>query len=194
MDLSRVSEQRLRSSFKIFNRFMILMWRLGLGSWMIGTKYGGYLMVIKTTGRRTGLSRLTPLNYAEIDGNIYCTAGFGKTADWYSNIQANPEVEVWLPDSRWAGIAEDVTQVENSADLLRQVIVASGFAGPMFGLNPSKLSDEDFAKLLKDYRLICIRRSEAVTGRGGPGDLAWIWPVSTFLLFWWLLRRRRARA
>jgi deazaflavin-dependent oxidoreductase (nitroreductase family) len=191
MDLSGVSEDHLRSIFKQFNRFMMLIWRLGLGRWGNATKYGGYVMVIRHTGRKSGLARHTPVNYAVVNGDIYCVAAFGKSADWHRNLQANPEVELWLPDGRWAGTAEDATDADDATALLRQVIVASGFAGPLFGVNPKKLSDEDFEKLLKDYRLIRIRRTVPVTGPGGPGDLAWIWPLSTFLLGWLLLRRRR---
>jgi deazaflavin-dependent oxidoreductase (nitroreductase family) len=193
MELSRISEDRLRTSFKAFNNFMILLWRLGLGSWGNGTKFGGSLMVIKHRGRKTGLTRLTPVNYATIDGDIYCTSGFGKAADWYHNIQSNPEVEVWLPDSRWAGVAEDVTDAEDRVEILRRVITASGFAGPLFGANPKKLTDDDFEALMDSYRLIRVQRAEALTGPGGPGDLAWIWPLTTFVLLWMLSRRRRTR-
>jgi deazaflavin-dependent oxidoreductase (nitroreductase family) len=187
----KVTDDQLRSVFKAFNRFMVLLFRLGLGSWGNGTKYGGYIMVIKHIGRKTGLTRLTPVNYASVDGDIYCTAAFGKSADWYLNIVANPQVEVWLPDGRWAGIAEDVTGDENGASHLRQVIIASGFAGPLFGVNPNKLSDQDFEELLENYRLIRIRRENALTGAGGPGDLSWIWPLMTFVLLWLLMKRRR---
>jgi deazaflavin-dependent oxidoreductase (nitroreductase family) len=194
MELSQTTEERLRTTFKFFNRFMVLMWRLGLGSWMIGTKYGGYILVIKHTGRKTGLTRFTPVNYATIDGDIYCTSGFGKSADWYRNIQSNPEVEVWLPNSRWAGVAEDVTDAENRTELLRHVITASGFAGPLFGINPKNLADNDYETLLESYRLIRIQRAEALTGSGGPGDLAWIWPLATFVLLWVVSRRRKIRS
>jgi deazaflavin-dependent oxidoreductase (nitroreductase family) len=161
---------------------------------MIGTKYGGYILVIKHTGRKTGLTRFTPVNYATIDGDIYCTSGFGKSADWYRNIQSNPEVEVWLPNSRWAGVAEDVTDAENRTELLRHVITASGFAGPLFGINPKNLADDDYETLLESYRLIRIQRAEALTGSGGPGDLAWIWPLATFVLLWVVSRRRKIRS
>jgi deazaflavin-dependent oxidoreductase (nitroreductase family) len=187
----KVTDDQLRSVFKAFNRFMVLLFRLGLGSWGNGTKYGGYIMVIKHVGRKTGLTRLTPVNYATVDGDIYCTAAFGKGADWYLNIIANPQVEVWLPDGRWAGIAEDFTGDEKGASHLRQVIIASGFAGPLFGVNPNKLSDQDFEELLENYRLIRIRRENALTGAGGPGDLSWIWPLMTFVLLWLLMKRRR---
>lgn len=186
-----VTEDRLRRIFKAFNRFMVLLFRLGLGSLGNGTKYGGYVMVIKHIGRKTGLTRLTPVNYATVDGDIYCTSAFGSVADWYLNIIADPQVEVWLPDGRWAGIAEDVTSDENGAFYLRQVIIASGFAGPLFGVNPKHLSDQDFEGLLQSYRLIRIRRVNALTGAGGPGDLSWIWPLATFILLSLLLSRRR---
>jgi hypothetical protein len=78
----KVSEDSLRSIFKSFNRFMLLLWRLGLGSWGNGTSFGGSYLVIKHTGRKTGLTRHTPLNYAIVDGEIYCTAGFGRVSDW----------------------------------------------------------------------------------------------------------------
>lgn len=187
----KVSEDSLRSIFKSFNRFMMLLWRLGLGSWGNGTSFGGSLMVIKHTGRKTGLTRHTPVNYAIVDGDVYCTAGFGRVSDWYLNIMTNPEVEVWLPDGRWAGIAEDVTDKERNYKIIRQVLIASGFAGPLFGANPKNLSDQDLIDLLDSYRLIRIKRPNALTGPGGPGDLAWIWPAATFFLLWVLIRRRR---
>lgn len=181
----------LRRIFKIFNRFMILLWRLGLGSYGNGTRWGGSIMVIKHTGRRSGLVYLTPVNYAVVDGDIYCTAGFGTKTDWYRNLLANPEVEVWLPDGRWAGEAQDVTETSERAALIRQVIIGSGIAGPLFGVNPKKLTDEDLEALLKTYRLVRIRRGEALTGAGGPGDLAWVWPLATFLLLGIILRDRK---
>ena len=186
-----VSEENLRMIFKSFNRFMLLLWRLGLGAWGNGTSFGGSLMVLKHTGRKTGLIRHTPVNYTIIDGDIYCTAGFGKGSDWYLNIMANSEIEVWLPDSRWAGVAEDVTDMENSHIIFRQVLIASGFAGPLFGANPKQLSDLDLINLLESYRLIRIRPANALTGPGGPGDLAWVWPAATVALLGLLLFRRK---
>ncbi len=84
-------EERLRTGFKVLNKFMLLMWRLGLG-WMLNIWPAGFgrIMVITHTGRKSGLRRRTPLNYAEVDGEIYCTAGFGHISDWYRNIMADP--------------------------------------------------------------------------------------------------------
>ena len=185
------SEQHLRRGFKYLNRFMLLVWRLGLGSYGNPTKWGGAIMVLTHTGRKTGLRRRTPINYAIIDGELYCTAGFGRYADWYRNILANPDVEVWLPDGWWAGVAEDVSDSPQRQDLLRQVLIGSGFAAYAAGVNPHAMSDEELDSSTSSYRLLHIRRTEPRTGPDGPGDLAWIWPVSTMLLLLALLRRKR---
>jgi deazaflavin-dependent oxidoreductase (nitroreductase family) len=177
-----VEEEQLRKIFKGFNRFMLMLWRLGLGSYGNGNRYAGWIMVIKHTGRKSGLTRYAPVNYTIVDDDVYCTAGFGTKADWYRNIMDIPKVELWLPDGRWAGMAEDATEDPNAAEILRQVIIASGFAGPLFGVNATKMTAADFEVLLGDYRLIRIRRTEAVTGPGGPGDLAWVWPLATIVL------------
>ena len=59
------------------------------------------------------------------------------------------------------------------------------------GLNPRSMTDEALDAATADYRLLHIRRTEARTGPGGPGDLAWLWPLSTLILMWLLFRRCR---
>jgi deazaflavin-dependent oxidoreductase (nitroreductase family) len=191
MDLSPATEDRIRQIFKIFNRFMLLLWRLGLASYGNPTEFGGAIMVIKHRGRKTGLTRYTPVNYAVAGDDIYCTAGFGPSTHWFRNLQANPEVELWLPDGRWGGLAEDASGDPQRVPLLRKVLVASGFAGPLFGVNPRRMNDAQIEAMLDTYRLVRIRKTGPLTGPGGPGDLAWIWPVSTLLLLALLLRRRK---
>jgi deazaflavin-dependent oxidoreductase (nitroreductase family) len=174
------TENALRMAFKRFNPFMIGLFRLGLG-WAVNIwpKVGGRIMVITHTGRKSGLRRRTPVNYAPIDGEVYCTAGFGAISDWYRNILANPEVEVWLPQEWRRGIAEDVSQHPRRIPLLREVIIASGVVGPMVGVNPRKMDDAEFDQVTSKYRLVRIRLEERLRGPGGPGDLAWVWiPVA----------------
>jgi deazaflavin-dependent oxidoreductase (nitroreductase family) len=191
MDLTPEVEHRLRRIFKVFNKFMLMLWRLGLARYGNPTRFGGAIMVVKHTGRKTGLTRYAPVNFHETEDAVYCTAGFGEGTHWYQNILANPEVELWLPDSRWAGIAEDVSDSKDNLELLRKVIVASGFAGPLFGINPQQMTDADFKRLLDHYRLVRIRKETPVTGPGGPGDLAWVWPLATVLLLFVVLGGNR---
>jgi deazaflavin-dependent oxidoreductase (nitroreductase family) len=186
-----------RRGFKYLNRFMLLMWRLGLQRWGMSNQYLGYIMVITHIGRKSGLARRTPVNYALIDGEFYCVAGFGAIADWYRNLVANPRVEVWLPESWWEGMAEDVSMwpAARQLPLLRQVLINSGFAAYAAGLDPRKMSDAELAKATAEYKLVRIHRTIPRTGPGGPGDLAWVWPgVATVLalLLLWPRGKRRA--
>jgi deazaflavin-dependent oxidoreductase (nitroreductase family) len=186
------TQDQLRQGFKQFHRFMLGLWRLGLGPWVnLWPEVGGRIMVIRHTGRKTGIVRYTPVNYTIADGEIYCTAGFGSVSDWYRNILAHPEVEVWLPDGWWAGLAQDVSETSTRIPLLRQVLIASGFAARAAGLDPISMTNEQLEATTADYRLVRIQRTEARTGPGGPGDLAWVWPLATMILLPLILLRRR---
>jgi deazaflavin-dependent oxidoreductase (nitroreductase family) len=187
-------EYNLKQGFRYLNRFMVLMWRLGLGQFInIWPEGSGRIMVITTTGRKSGLKHRTPVNYGVQDGEIYCMAGFGSGSDWYRNLRSNPKVEVWMPDSWWAGKVEEVSDPALRLPLVRQIVINSGFAGWLFGINPHSISDVALEKVTAPYILLHVRQVEARTGRGGPGDLAWVWPAATFLLLMMLSSRRKKR-
>lgn len=147
---------RLRQAFKHLNKVMILMWRLRMGRLInIWPRGIGRIMVIVHTGRKSGLTRYTPVNYAEAGEGIYCTAGFGTAAHWYKNIMANPHVELWLPGRRIRAVAEDVTSSRAAVPLLREVLKNSGFAAKSFGgVDPFTATEEEFAAAVAGYCLI----------------------------------------
>jgi len=137
------------------NRFMVWMWKIGLGKWInIWSAVIGRIMVIKHRGRKSGKEYLTPVNYTIVGGEIFCTAGFGSISDWYRNIQINPDIELWLPEGKRKARAEDISDSPNRLILLRQVLVASGFAAPLFGVDPKKVDDEQLDTFSKEYRLV----------------------------------------
>jgi deazaflavin-dependent oxidoreductase (nitroreductase family) len=191
-------QNRAPAAFKTVNRFMLLLWRLGLGGWVNhASRWCGQIMVLIHRGRASGLLRRTPVNYALIDGDVFCTVGFGVT-DWYRNICADPRVEVWLPDGWWAGVADELPPDHpDRLPRLRQVLLASGLAPSALGANPRALNDAELLNQTEHYRVIRIRRTAARTGPGGPGELAWIWPAAVLLLgivipSTWSARRIRA--
>ena len=190
-----MNEESMRKAFKQMNRFMVFMWRLGLGNWLNAwPSVGGRIMVLMHIGRKSGNRYRTPVNYAMIDGDIYCTAGFGHISDWYRNLKANPHVEVWLPDGWWQGVAEDVSDSANRLLVMREVLIASGFAAYAANVNPRALSDEALAEATAIYRLVKIHRTKPCTGPNGPGEWAWVWPILTVLLLPLLfMKRRRSR-
>lgn len=175
--------QATRKGFRYFNRAMILFWRLGLGQWVnAAPRTGGQIMVLTHTGRKSGRVYRQPLNYALVDNELYCVAGFGASSDWYKNILANPRVQVWLPDGWWEGSARDASDAPNRVQLVRAVLIASGFAAPAAGIHPTRMSDAELAAATQTYRLIHIQRVAPRTGRDGPGDLAWVWQAATVIL------------
>jgi len=144
----------LRKIFHALNRFMVFMWKIGMGKWInFWPAVIGRIMVIKNRGRKSGREYLTPVNYAIVDGEIYGTAGFGSISDWYRNMQASPDIELWLPEGKRKAHAEDISNSPQRIFLLKQVVIASGFAAPLFGINPRK-PDQEFDVMTKDYRLV----------------------------------------
>jgi deazaflavin-dependent oxidoreductase (nitroreductase family) len=162
MDVSKFTPKQLNTLRRLFhalNPFMVFMWRIGLGKWMNIWPAGfGRIMVIQHRGRKSGREYRTPVNYAIVEGEIYCTAGFGSISDWYRNMLANPNVELILPEGWRKAHAEDISDSSKRLFLLRQVIIASGFAGPLFGVNPKKLNDEELDAVSKEYRLIHFKQ------------------------------------
>jgi deazaflavin-dependent oxidoreductase (nitroreductase family) len=171
---------------------MLTMWRLGMGKWFrVCPEISGNVLVLTHIGRKTGVKRYQPLNYAIVDEDIYCIAAFGGISDWYHNIRANPNIEVWLPDGWWAGVAEDVSDSPVRTPLIRQIMIGSGFVAYVAGLNPHKMTDEEIDAESKGYRLLRIRRNTARTGFGGPGDVEWVWHLATVILLGWVIFRRK---
>lgn len=189
-------EAALRRVFQRFNHFMLLLWRLGLGpSLSAWPEVGGRILVVTHTGRKSGLRRRTPLNYAEVGGDIYLVAGFGAIADWYKNVRHNPHVEIWMPDGWWEGVAEEADDRPDRLALLREVLRGSGIVAPLFGVSPD-LPDARLAELTAAYRLVRIRRGAPRTGVDGPGDLTWTWSyiIAAALVVGWIAGRARRDA
>jgi len=145
----------LRRVFHVMDYFMVFLWKIGLGRLInCWPAVGGRIMVLRHRGRKSGKEYLTPINYAFVENELYGAAGFGPCTDWYRNILANPDVQVWLPDGRRRAHACDVSDSPSRVSLLRAITIASGLAGPLLGVDQRKLTDEQMGTVAKDYRLI----------------------------------------
>ena len=92
---------------------MIFLYRAGLGPVI-----GRVVLLLTTTGRRSGLPRVTPLQYEHIDGAIYVASARGTKADWFRNILANPCVRVRIGAHEFEALAEPVADPCRIADFL----------------------------------------------------------------------------
>jgi deazaflavin-dependent oxidoreductase (nitroreductase family) len=84
----------------------------------LGPLIGRIILLLTTTGRRSGVKRVTPLQYELIGGDYYLGAARGTKADWVRNIQNDPQVEVRVGAKRFQGTAEVVTDPSRFADFL----------------------------------------------------------------------------
>jgi len=172
-------EPTLRAVFRGLNHyFMVPAFRLGLGPF-IGTPFGGYMMVIKTVGRKTGKVRYAPVNYAIMGGSVYCCAGFGTVSHWYRNLKAQPQIELLMPSGVVTGTAEDVTDDGERLCALRQVLRNGGFAGFFMGFNPYTAADKVVLRESQNIPVIRVRAPQVQAGAGDPGG--WLWIVSVIV-------------
>jgi deazaflavin-dependent oxidoreductase (nitroreductase family) len=84
----------------------------------LGPVFGRVVLLLTTTGRKSGLAHVTPLQYEEEDGVIYVGAARGQKADWFRNLVADPHVEVRVRARRFHGLAEPITDPARIADFL----------------------------------------------------------------------------
>lgn len=84
----------------------------GSGGRIGGRFMNSPVMLLITTGRRTGREFTTPLLYLEDDAGYVAVASNGGTAgdpDWWLNLRANPEAMVEIGGKRlrvWAEVVE----------------------------------------------------------------------------------------
>jgi len=179
----------IRRILKFMNMFfMVPLFRLGLGSF-VGNPITGYIMVVKTIGRKTGRKRYVPVNYAILDGNIYCMAGFGKGTHWYRNLQAQSTIEIIMPSGPLAGVAETITNSAEAVRMKRQLLKNSGFAGFFAGFNPFTISDTELSEKTKDFPLIRINPTGIGSGAGDAGGWLWILSLLVSMVILWLVLR-----
>ncbi len=85
-------------------------------------KVGGYfenmnLLLLHTTGAKSGQKRINPVAYTKQDGKLVVIASKGgapTNPDWYYNIVANPEVSVEVGTERFEAQATVVEEPERT--------------------------------------------------------------------------------
>ena len=76
------------------------------------------VMLLTTIGRKSGLPRVTPLQYEEVNGDYYIASARGWDADWFKNIYVNSKVHVQIRDREFDATAELITNPVRIADFI----------------------------------------------------------------------------
>ena len=80
-----------------------------------GNFEGAPVLLLHTTGARTGVERVNPMMYLNENGRIYVfasKAGADSHPDWFHNLVANERVSVELGDEHFDATAVAVTGAE----------------------------------------------------------------------------------
>lgn len=112
---------------------------------------GRPLLLLTTTGAKSGLARTTPLMYATIDGHLLLIGsnmGAETQPDWCRNLIANKEVTIEVGKETYGAVARVTTGAERTR-LWETLIVQS----PFF--------IEHQAKTTREIPLIVIERSDS---------------------------------
>jgi deazaflavin-dependent oxidoreductase (nitroreductase family) len=121
-----------------------------------------FVLLLTTTGRKSGLPRITPLQYEEVEGDLYIGSARGQEADWFKNILANPNVRVQIRDHEFATIAEPVTDPVRIADFielrLKRHPLMIRLIMHLFDGLPLRFSRADLEALCKSKAMVILRR------------------------------------
>ncbi|MFC1936048.1 nitroreductase/quinone reductase family protein [Chloroflexota bacterium] len=138
----------------------------------LGPIYGRFVLLLTTIGRRSGKPRVTPLQYEEIDGDIYVASVRGQKADWYRNLLVNPKVEVQVKSRRFQGIAEARTDPKQIAEFLsiRQqrhpTMMKLMFSGAGLPAQPTPEQLEEYA----EHRTLVVIRPATTENRSNENN------------------------
>ena len=112
-----------------FNSQVIEEFRANSGK-VGGNFEGAPMVIITTTGAKSGQPRTIPLVYLP-DGDrvvIFASkAGAPTNPDWYHNLKAHPDLVVEVGSETYAAVAEDITGDERDRLFAAQVAVMPGF-------------------------------------------------------------------
>jgi deazaflavin-dependent oxidoreductase (nitroreductase family) len=113
-----------------FNEQVIEEFRANSGK-VGGPFEGAPLLLLHSTGAKSGKARISPLMYLP-DGDRYVIfaskAGADTNPDWYYNVTKNPDATIEVGDGTVAVVAEEVTGRQRDDLYRRQAELFSGFA------------------------------------------------------------------
>jgi deazaflavin-dependent oxidoreductase (nitroreductase family) len=116
-------------AMKAFNRNIIDEFRANGGK-VGGPFEGATLVLLHTTGAKSGQPRIAPLAYLTIDGKmiiIGSKAGADTNPDWVHNLRANPRAHVEVGTEAYDVIARELPRDERDATYPKVVELAPGF-------------------------------------------------------------------
>ena len=92
---------------------------------------GGDLLLLTTTGAKSGQSRLSPLAYFRIDGKLIIIGSFAGapiSPAWVHNLRANPQAHIEVGTEAYDVTARELPSAERDELFPKVTAAAAGFA------------------------------------------------------------------
>ncbi|OBC00670.1 deazaflavin-dependent nitroreductase [Mycobacterium sp. 852013-50091_SCH5140682] len=119
-----------QAALDAFNRGVVEEFRANGGK--VGGQFeGGDLLLLHTTGAKSGKPRLTPLAYITVEGKMLIVgsyAGAPKDPAWVHNLRANPQVRIELGAETYDATARELPADERDATYPKLTELAPAFA------------------------------------------------------------------
>lgn len=112
-----------------FNNRIVAEFRANAGK--VGPPFdGATLLLLTTTGAKSGQPQLAPLAYMQIDDMMVIVgskAGSDSNPDWVHNLRANPRARIEVGTDAYDVVARELPLEERNAVYARIVAAAPGF-------------------------------------------------------------------
>jgi deazaflavin-dependent oxidoreductase (nitroreductase family) len=116
-------------AMKAFNKNIVDEFRANGG--VVGGPFeGATLLLLTSTGAKSGQPRLAPLAYFIIDGKMIIVgskAGADTNPDWVHNLRANPRAHIEVDTDAYDVVARELTPAERDETYPKIVALAPGF-------------------------------------------------------------------
>lgn len=144
---------------KSLNTRMIANYQRGIGPTRV-------VLLLTTVGRKSGLPRITALQFEEVDRDFYIASARGKQADWYKNIYANPKVLVQIRNRKFEALGEAITDPGRIADFLELRLRRHPFMirliMHLFDGLPLKFNRSDLEKMAQEKAMVILHPTDEV--------------------------------
>jgi deazaflavin-dependent oxidoreductase (nitroreductase family) len=117
------------ASLNEFNKNIVEEFRANAG--VVGGPFEGRpLLLLHTTGAKSGQPRLAPLAYFRVDGKLIIIgskAGADTNPDWVHNLRANPRAHIEIGTDAYDVVAREFSREERDEAYPKVVAEAPGF-------------------------------------------------------------------
>jgi deazaflavin-dependent oxidoreductase (nitroreductase family) len=117
-------------TLKAFNNNVADEFRANGGK--VGGQFAGHnLLLLTTTGAKSGQPRLSPLAHLTVDGKLLIIAGYGGAEinpAWVHNLRANPAAHVEIGTESFDAVARELAQAERDEIIPKITEIAPIFA------------------------------------------------------------------